>query len=141
MPVSKENREFIESLVKYYISTAPAYRDLARVYEDASESLDDVALGMIAGSIYSSFMQIYQNQHTVPDLGDMDEFNEIMSGHAREIRNALISKRSNPPGPGTDTDVGQSGLDTGRPAAGAGMATHAGKDADVRTNTNARNVT
>lgn len=92
MSISKENREFVENLIRYYVSTAPAYKDLARAYGDASESLDDVAFGMIAGSVYSSFMQIYQNHHTIPDLEDIREFNQIMLKHSSEIRRAISLK-------------------------------------------------
>ena len=94
MAISKENREFITGLVDYYVSTAPSYRDLAVAYEEHTDSVEDTAFGMIAGSIYSGFMQIYQNQQITPSLEDMREFNEIMSEKAHEIKKAVLESGS-----------------------------------------------
>lgn len=94
MAISKENREFISGLIDYYISTAPSYRDLAGVYSEFTKSVEDAALGMIAGSVYSSFMQVYQNQQITPSLEDVKEFNEMMRGKAPEIKRAISESDS-----------------------------------------------
>ena len=103
MAISKENREFIAGLIDYYVSTAASYRDLARVYRGVADSVDDAALGMIAGSVYSSFMQVYQNQQIAPSLEDVNEFNEIMRERAPEIKRAVGGQDSKVPE--TDTDA------------------------------------
>lgn len=89
MAISKENREFILGLVDYYVSTAPSYKDLAVVYSEFIDSVEDATFGMIAGSVYSSFMQICQNQQITPSLEDIKEFNEMMKEKAPEIKKAI----------------------------------------------------
>ncbi len=90
MTISKENKEFIAGLIDYYISTASSYKDLARVYSDFTDSLEDTTLGMITGSIYSSFMQIYQNQQVTPSIEDIDEFNQMIKARSSEIKKAIL---------------------------------------------------
>ena len=94
MAISKENKEFITNLIDYYISTASSYKDLAIVYKEFTDSVEDTALGMIAGSVYSSFMQIYQNQQITPSLEDMKEFNEIMQERSPDIKKAILESNS-----------------------------------------------
>ena len=92
MAISKDTKEFISDLIDYYISTASSYKDLAQVYKDFTRSVEDTALGMIAGSIYSSFMQVYQNQQITPSLEDINEFNEMMLFKVPEIKKAIETK-------------------------------------------------
>ncbi len=94
MVISKENKEFIVGLIDYYVSTASSYRDLAVAYREHTDSVEDTAFGMIAGSIYSSFMQIYQNQQITPSLEDIREFNGIMDEKAHEIKKAVLESDS-----------------------------------------------
>lgn len=96
MAISKENREFISSLIDYYVSTASSYKELARVYAGFADSVEDVALGMIVGSIYYSFMQTCQSQQAAPGLEEINEFNEIIKERASEIREAVSGSDSEP---------------------------------------------
>lgn len=89
MAISEANREFISGLIDYYVSTASSYREMAGMYKEFTDSVDDAAFGMIAGSVYSSFMQIYQNRQITPSLEDMGEFEEIMMGRVAEIKRAI----------------------------------------------------
>ena len=78
MTISKENKEFLEGLIKYYISEAESYREMAQEYSLKIDSVPDTAFGIIIGCIYSSFLQTYSNQKLTPDVHDVLEFMEII---------------------------------------------------------------
>jgi len=94
MAISKENKEFINNLIDYYISEAQAYRQIAENYIPEIESIPDTAFGIIAGCVYSQFLQAYQNQHLTPGLEDMKEFNKILKEQTPLIKKAIISPES-----------------------------------------------
>ena len=91
MAISKENREFIDSLIDYYISESQAYRQIAENFTPEIESIPDTAFGIIAGCVYSGFLQAYQNQQLTPGLEDMKEFNKILKDRAPLIKKSLIN--------------------------------------------------
>jgi len=93
MVISKENREFIDSLVDYYISESESYRQIAENFLPEIESVPDTAFGIITGCVYSGFLQAYQNQHQVPGLDDMREFNQIIKERAPLIKKSILSPR------------------------------------------------
>jgi len=93
MTISKENREFIDSLIDYYISESQSYRQIAENYLPEVESVSDTAFGIIAGCVYSGFLQAYQNQQQSPSLEDMKEFNQIIKEKAPLIKKSLLEKR------------------------------------------------
>lgn len=92
MTISKENREFIDSLIDYYISESQSYRQIAENYLPEVESVSDTAFGIIAGCVYSGFLQAYQNQQQSPSLEDMKEFNQIIKEKAPLIKKSLLEK-------------------------------------------------
>jgi len=90
MAISKENREFIEGLIDYYISESQSYKQIAENYFPEIESVSDTAFGIIVGCVYSGFLQAYQNQQQTPGLEDMNEFNQILKKRAALIKKSLI---------------------------------------------------
>jgi hypothetical protein len=90
MTITKENKEFIDSLIDYYISESQSYRQIAENYVPEIESVSDTAFGIIAGCVYSGFLQAYQNQQQTPGLEDMKEFNQILKERAPLIKKSLI---------------------------------------------------
>ena len=90
MAISKENKEFIESLIDYYISESEAYAQIAENFIPEVESIPDTAFGIITGCVYSGFLQAYQNQQQTPSLEDVREFNEIIKNRAASIKKAII---------------------------------------------------
>lgn len=66
MAISKENLEFIDSLIDYYISESESYKQIAENYLPEIQSVPDTAFGIIAGCVYSGFLQAYQNQQQSP---------------------------------------------------------------------------
>ena len=90
MAISKENKDFIESLIDYYISESEAYTQIAENFVPEVESIPDTAFGIITGCVYSGFLQAYQNQQQTPSLEDMREFNEIIKNRAVSIKKAII---------------------------------------------------
>lgn len=90
MGISKENKDFIDSLVDYYISEAESYKQIAENFVPEVESVPDTAFGIITGCVYSSFLQTYQNQQTAPSLEDMNEFNQIIKTRASLIKKSIL---------------------------------------------------
>ncbi|QDI89417.1 hypothetical protein Nisw_07710 [Candidatus Nitrosopumilus sp. SW] len=90
MAISKENKEFIDSLIDYYISESEAYTQIAENFVPEVESVPDTAFGIITGCVYSGFLQAYQNQQQTPSLEDIREFNEMIKNRAALIKKAII---------------------------------------------------
>ncbi len=90
MTISKENKEFIDSLIDYYIDESQSYKQIAENYLPEIESVADTAFGIIVGCVYSGFLQAYQNQQQTPGLEDMNEFNQIILKRASIIKKSLI---------------------------------------------------
>ena len=90
MPISKENREFIDSLIEYYISESESYKQIAENFLPEVKSIPDTTFGIITGCVYSGFLQAYQNQQQSPSLEDMDEFNQIIKKKARLIKKSIL---------------------------------------------------
>ena len=90
MVISKENKNFIDSLIDYYISESEAYTQIAENFVPEVESIPDTAFGIITGCVYSGFLQAYQNQQQTPSLEDIREFNEIIKNRAFSIKKAII---------------------------------------------------
>ena len=89
MSISKENKEFIDSLIEYYISESESYKQIAENFKPEVESITDTAFGIITGCVYSGFLQAYQNQQQIPSLEDMDEFNQIIKKKASLIKKSI----------------------------------------------------
>ena len=89
MTISKENKEFIDSLIDYYISESESYRQIAENFLPEIESIPDTSFGIITGCVYSGFLQAYQNQQQTPSLEDMDEFNQIIKKKAELIKKSI----------------------------------------------------
>ncbi len=94
MTLEKSTRDFVEDLIKYYISEAASYRNIAEGYSAQTNSISDTALGIIAGCVYSGFLQIYSNQNQKVPLEDIQEFHEIMKEKAPLIKKALEKSKS-----------------------------------------------
>ncbi|UTY62100.1 MAG: hypothetical protein HPQ69_01895 [Marine Group I thaumarchaeote] len=93
MTIAKENKEFINSLIEYYISESESYREIAEEFRPEVESVQDTAFGIITGCVYSGFLQAYQNQQQTASLEDIKEFNEMIKQKAPEIKKAISSQR------------------------------------------------
>ena len=91
MAISKENKDFIDSLIDYYINESESYKQIAENFVPEIESVQDTAFGIITGCVYSGFLQAYQNQQQTPSLEDMKEFNQIIKDRAAIIKKAIIS--------------------------------------------------
>ena len=90
MAISKENKDFIDSLIDYYINESESYRQIAENFIPEIESVPDTAFGIITGCVYSGFLQAYQNQQLTPGLEDMREFNKIIKERAPLIKKAVL---------------------------------------------------
>jgi hypothetical protein len=90
MAISKENKEFVVSLIEYYISESKSYKQIAENFLPEVESIPDTAFGIITGCVYSGFLQAYQNQQQTPSLEDMDEFNQIIKKKALLIKKSIL---------------------------------------------------
>ncbi len=90
MTISKENRDFIDSLIDYYISESESYKQIAENFVPEIGSVPDTAFGIITGCVYSGFLQAYQNQQQSPSLEDVKEFNHIIKQRAALIKKAIL---------------------------------------------------
>ena len=91
--ISKENKDFIDSLIDYYISESESYRQIAENFVPEVESVPDTAFGIITGCVYSGFLQAYQNQQQTPGLDDMREFNQIIKERAPLIKKSILEPK------------------------------------------------
>jgi len=89
MTISKENKEFINSLIEYYVSESESYKQIAENFLPEVKSIPDTAFGIITGCVYSGFLQAYQNQQQNPSLEDIDEFNQIIKNKASLIKKSI----------------------------------------------------
>ena len=89
MSISKENKEFIDSLIEYYISESESYKQIAENFLPEVKSIPDTAFGIITGCVYSGFLQAYQNQQQSPSLEDMNEFNQIIKKKSPLIKKSI----------------------------------------------------
>jgi len=92
MVISKENQEFLEGLIDYYVKEAKSYREIAQEFSSEINSVTDTAFGIIIGCIYSSFLQAYSNQKQVPDMEDVQEFNEIIIKNTEIIKKSIMNE-------------------------------------------------
>ena len=94
MTISKENKDFIDSLIDYYISESESYRQIAENFVPEVESVPDTAFGIITGCVYSGFLQAYQNQQQTPSSEDIQEFNQIIKERAALIKKSILEPKS-----------------------------------------------
>ena len=92
MVISKENQEFLEGLIDYYVKEAKSYREIAQEFSSEINSITDTAFGIIIGCIYSSFLQAYSNQKQVPNMEDIQEFNEMITKNTEIIKKSIMSE-------------------------------------------------
>ena len=92
MAISKNTRDFLDSLIDYYISEAPSYKQIAEEFVPEIDSVVDTAFGIIAGCVYSGFLQAYKNQKLSPSLEDTQEFNKILKDRAPLIKKAMMEE-------------------------------------------------
>jgi len=92
MGISEETKSYIDSQIDYYISEAESYRQIAEAYSPEIESVPDTAFGIIAGCVYSAFLQVFSSQQKSPSLEEVQEFNKILKERAPLIKKAIIEK-------------------------------------------------
>ncbi|ABK77134.1 conserved hypothetical protein [Cenarchaeum symbiosum A] len=90
MGIPEEIKGYIEGQIDYYISEAGSYRQIAEEYTPEVGSVPDAAFGIIAGCVYSAFLQAYQGRGMSPSLVDMREFNVLLKGRAPLIKGAIL---------------------------------------------------
>ena len=90
MTISNANKNFIDSLIDYYISEIEAYRVMTEKFVPEIESVSDTTFGIVVGCVYSGFLQIYQSQQLQPALDDINEFHHILKVRSPIIKKAII---------------------------------------------------
>ena len=92
MVISKEKQEFLEGLIDYYVKEAKSYREIAQEFSSEINSVVDTAFGIIIGCIYSSFLQAYSNQKQIPDMEDIQEFNDMITKNTKIIKKSIMNE-------------------------------------------------
>lgn len=87
-------KNFIDSLVDYYISVAASYKQMAEIYTDEIGDIPAATFGLIVGSIYSAFLQAYDNQKQKPPLEDVQEFTQLIKRRAAQIKKAILDTKT-----------------------------------------------
>ena len=95
MTLSNEIQMFLESQIEYYAKQAKSYKEMAREYNLDDNSISDTTFGIVLGCIYSSFLQIYTNQNSVPNSQDMEDFTEIIIKNTKKIKESIVSNDEN----------------------------------------------
>lgn len=91
MAVTKHTKDFLDSLIDYYINEAQSYRQIAESYSPEIKSVEDAAFGIITGCVYSAFLRAYENENKNVELDDIQEFNRILKGKAALIKKAVMN--------------------------------------------------
>ncbi len=90
MAITKHTKDFLDSLIDYYISEASSYKQIAETYFPEITSVEDAAFGIIAGCVYSAFLRAYENENRTVELDDIQEFNKILKEKAALIKKAIL---------------------------------------------------
>ena len=118
MVISEGNKKFIDSLLEHYTIEAESYRQIAENFTPTVKSVEDTAFGIIAGCVYSGFLQAYQSQQESPGLDDLKEFYDILNKKAPTIKKAISgqNKTSKKPGfsPDNQTTIKDADKDMGK---------------------------
>jgi methionine synthase II (cobalamin-independent) len=91
IPATTKN--FIENLVDYYISEAASYKQMAKIYAEEAGDIPAATFGLIVGSIYSAFLQAYDNQRQKPPIEDVQEFGQIIKRRAAQIKKSILDAK------------------------------------------------
>ncbi|MDP3780895.1 MAG: hypothetical protein Q8Q69_06900 [Nitrosopumilaceae archaeon] len=94
MTISKGTRDFIDSLIDYYMNEAASYRQIAEGYLSDIESAHDTAFGIIVGCIYTGFIQSYTSKKKTPPLEDIQEFHKIIKEKAPYIMKSILESKT-----------------------------------------------
>ena len=94
MTLSNEIQTFLVSQIEYYTKEAKSYKEMAREYNPDDNVALDTAFGIIVGCIYSSFIQTFTNQNSVPHSQDMEDFTEIIIKNSKKIKESIITDGS-----------------------------------------------
>ncbi|MCY4252446.1 MAG: hypothetical protein OXD41_03995 [Thaumarchaeota archaeon] len=87
MALPAESRAYIDGLVEHYVSEAASYRRLAESF--CGEQDEDAAVGMIAGCVYSAFLQHCRDGGSPPRLEDVNEAASLVRARIPDMRRAL----------------------------------------------------
>ncbi|MCY4491539.1 MAG: hypothetical protein OXC46_08780 [Thaumarchaeota archaeon] len=104
MAISEGNKKFIDSLLEHYTIEAESYRQIAENFTPTVKSVEDTAFGIIAGCVYSGFLQAYQSQQESPGLDDLKEFYDILNKKAPTIKKAILGQDKPSKKPGFSPD-------------------------------------
>ncbi len=96
MAISDHTKQFINGLIDYYISEASSYKQMAEQYTPEVKSIEDTAFGIIAGCVYSGFLQAYANQKKKVELDDIQDFHKILKDKSQDIKIAILENKIDP---------------------------------------------
>ena len=91
MTLSNEIQTFLDSQIEYYTRESKSYKEMAKEYNLDDNSISDTTFGIIVGCVYSSFLQTFTNQNSVPNSQEMQEFTEIIIKNSKKIKESIIT--------------------------------------------------
>ena len=95
MTLPNEIQGFLDSQIEYYTKEAKSYKEMAQGYNLDDDSIHDTTFGIIIGCIYSSFLQAYTNQNSMPISQEMEDFTEIITKNSKKIKESITSDDEN----------------------------------------------
>ncbi len=93
MTIPATTKDFIDSLIDYYISEASSYKQFAYDYAAEAGDVSTATFGIIVGCVYSGFLQAYANQKQKPSLDDIQEFHQIIKRRAAQIKKGILDAK------------------------------------------------
>ena len=93
MTIPTTTKDFIDSLIDYYISEASSYKQFAEEYAPEVVDVAAATFGIIIGCVYSGFLQAYANQKQKPSLSEIQEFHEIIKRRAAQIKKGVLDAK------------------------------------------------
>lgn len=93
MPIPQATRDYIETLIDYYVNVASSYKQIAQIFVPDIVDINDTTFGIIVGAVYSGFLQTYANQKQKVSLDDINDFNEIIKRRAPGIKKAVVDAK------------------------------------------------
>ena len=91
MTLSNEIQTFLDNQIEYYTRESKSYKEMAEGYNIDDSSISDTTFGIIVGCLYSSFLQTYTHQDTVPSSQEMEDFTEIITKNTKKIKESIIT--------------------------------------------------
>jgi len=92
--IPESTKKFIDNLIDYYINESSSYKQMAKIYFKETKEINDCTFGIIVGSLYSGFLQAFQNLKQKPSLEDTQEFTNMIKTREVQIKKSIVDAKA-----------------------------------------------